>query len=487
MISILLISNDPAIASTVRKSTESAGDTLEVVSSIAEARAALKIRKFDAVLMDCSLRATELIAFTGEVQHAFAESVVLLIGPLDVDQRERLSKRLSAQYTIDKPLRFKAFSDIMEKIRMRVRIIRAGLIGRSAAMEETIQTIMQVGPTPITVLITGESGAGKEVVARAIHSVSRRADKPFLAVNCAALAEGVLESELFGHERGSFTGAAGRRIGMFEKANGGTIFLDEIGEISHSTQIRLLRVLEEREVMRVGGTDVVPVDVRVITASNRDLLRIVEKGTFRRDLYYRIKVLEIKVPPLRERPEDIPLLVDRLARLYATDNTFPVRIFTDEAKAAIARMPWVGNVRELRNFVESVLALTTVQTIGLSDIPQNLIQELDTQSTLPIRAGFSAEQFEREFLYHSIMDLKRDLSEIKQMLLENPVRRGAPERRDLEVKPVYQTRETLEEMEHDAIVDALRRTAGNRRQAAGILGIGERTLYRKLKEYGIRE
>ncbi len=423
---------------------------------------------------------------TGDVDDKLVETVVLLIGPLDPEQREKLGQRLSAHYSIDKPLRGKAFSDIMEHIKMRSKIVRnAGLIGRSAAMEEIIQTIMQIGPTPISVLISGESGTGKEVVARAIHSVSGRADKPFLAVNCAALAEGVLESELFGHEKGSFTGAAARRIGMFEKSNRGTIFLDEIGEISHHTQIRLLRVLEEREIMRVGSTDIIPVDVRVIAATNRNLIELVDNGSFRRDLYYRIKVLEINVPTLQERPEDIPLLLDRMARLYAEENGLPVRHFDKDAREYLSQMRWTGNVRELRNFVESCLALTNVPVIRIEDIPAHFISELTSLTTLPVKAGMSAEQFERELIYRSILELKNEVSEIKELLLKSRIPQAVTEPSDMEIKPVFQTSETLAEKEREAIIEALDQTNGNRHKAAKLLGIGERTLYRKLKQYGI--
>ncbi len=483
---VVLISYDNTIIETVQAYCANSGDNLKIAADTFEARDIIFHHDMETVLMDCAVGANELIGLAGDLHDVLVDSVVLLIGPLDHFQREQLSQRLSAQYSIDKPLRGTAFTDIMKRIRMRVTIVRsAGLIGRSESMEETVQTIMQIAPTPISVLITGESGTGKEVVARAIHAISIRAEKPFLAVNCASFAEGVLESELFGHEKGAFTGAAGRRLGMFEKANEGTIFLDEIGEISPSTQIRLLRVLEEREIMRVGGTSVIPVDVRIIAATNQDLNVLTEKGTFRRDLYYRIKVLEISVPPLRERPEDIPLLIDRLSRLYAEDNNLPVRLFDKETKEYLSRMPWAGNVRELRNFVESCLALTNVKTISMGNIPKHLIRDINRPAALPVPIGHAPEQFERELLYRTILELKQDIAEIKSMLTE-PRNISGIGRKDMEIRPVYQTAETLEEMERDAIADALAQTDGNRRKAANLLGIGERTLYRKLKEYNLK-
>jgi len=487
---ILLLSTDTDIVNAVEKYCVNNDHELISISKINDAEAELESHRFDAVLMDCSIRTSELIIFSEVISNALLDTVVLLIGPLDSNQREQLSRKLSAHYSIDKPLRTKAFNEIMGKVMKRAIIVRdAGLIGRSAVMEETVQTIMQIGPSPINVLLTGESGSGKEVIARAVHAVSLRAAKPFLAVNCAALAEGILESELFGHEKGSFTGASARRIGMFEQANRGTIFLDEIGEIPHSTQIRLLRVLEEREIMRVGGTEVIPVDVRVIAATNQNLESLVEEGRFRRDLYYRIKVLEITAPPLRKRPEDIPILVDRIARLYSLENDLPPRRFSDKAKDVLSRAPWTGNVRELRNVIESSLALTSSKIVGIDDIPSNLLRDINRHTTLPIRQEAPADSAERELIYRTLLDLKSDIREIKQFLFENRFK-ADNELRDpymVEVKPLNedQTEPTLEEIERQAIIDTLENTDGNRRLAAEMLGIGERTLYRKLKLYGL--
>ncbi|MCD6308035.1 MAG: sigma 54-interacting transcriptional regulator, partial [Candidatus Latescibacteria bacterium] len=221
---LLLLSVDKDVIAAVEAYAADEGHSLVTSADIQSAKNEIRSRSCDAVLMDCSIRPSELIGVSAELTDALAETVVLLLGPLDPDQRELLGRRLSAHYSIDKPLRGKTFLEIMHLVKLRSTIVRkAGLIGRSPVMEETIQTIMQVGPTPISVLITGESGSGKEVIARAIHTVSRRSDRPFLAVNCAALAEGVIESELFGHEKGAFTGASSRRIGMFEKSDSGTI------------------------------------------------------------------------------------------------------------------------------------------------------------------------------------------------------------------------------------------------------------------------
>ncbi len=484
---LLLISKDADIIRAVRDYA-AAGHDLAVVRDIAGAEAELRHESHDAILMDCSIRPSELIGLAGVYRERLARSVVLLIGPLDLTQREALSRRLSAHYSIDKPLRGKAFAEAMQRVEMRATIVRkAGLIGRSPAIEETVQTIMQVGPTPINILITGESGSGKEVIARAIHAVSLRSDKPFFAVNCASLAEGVLESELFGHEKGSFTGAVARRLGMFERADGGTIFLDEIGEISPSTQIRLLRVVEEREIMRVGGTDLIPVDVRIITATNRDLAALVEQNGFRRDLYYRIKVLEIETPPLRDRREDIPLLIDVMAEAYARENGLPLRRFTDAAKEHLSAAEWPGNVRELRNVVESTLALSRAKVIDRGDIPAYLMYSPAPSRSLPVRADAFSERTEREFLYRMLLELKSDLTEIKDLLRGQYGSFDHAFRDPMAVSPPDQPREgTLEDMEREAVIEALRSTNGNRRLAAERLGIGERTLYRKLRQYDIQ-
>ncbi len=488
---ILLLSTDSSVAAAVENYSIDNDHEMLHLSDIGAAKNELETQRYDAVLLDCSIRPSELKYLSASIADAIANTVVLLIGPLDIQQREALSRRLSAHYSIDKPLRDTAFHEIMDKVMKRSLIVRnAGLIGRSSVMEETIQTIMQVAPTPINVLITGESGSGKEVIARAVHTVSLRSNKSFLAVNCAALAEGILESELFGHEKGSFTGAASRRIGMFEQADKGTIFLDEIGEIPHSTQIRLLRVLEEREIMRVGGTEVIPVDVRVIAATNQNLEEMVENGSFRRDLYYRIKVLEIHAPPLRNRQEDIPLLIDRIAKLYSLDNDLPPRRFSDEAKEFLARHSWTGNVRELRNFVESSLALSTAKTVSIDDIPEHLFRDINRNTSLPVPQNKAAESAERELIFRTLLDLKNDIREIKQMLVEQRYQpmgeNGDPYM--IEVEPIHDNRPepTLEDIEKQAIAETLENTGGNRRKAAEMLGIGERTLYRKLKQYNLQ-
>jgi DNA-binding NtrC family response regulator len=247
-------------------------------------------------------------------------------------------------------------------------------------------------------------------------------------------------------------------------------------------------VIEEREIIRVGGTESIAVDVRIITATNRDLRELVEKRQFRRDLYYRIKVLEISVSPLRDRPEDIPILIDRIARRYAADNGLPHRRFDDEAKNYLSRAAWPGNVRELRNFADSCLALTSKAAIGLNDIPEHLLADVYRRPNLPVLKEKIPDQIERELIYRTLVELKADLNDIKLMLRGQAGRVNYEEPPHImEVVPLQPGGETLDELERQAIIDALRQNRGNRRKAARTLGIGERTLYRKLREYDIRE
>jgi two-component system response regulator HydG len=296
-------------------------------------------------------------------------------------------------------------------------------------MQRLIELIKVVGKSNATVLITGESGTGKELVARAIHSQSHRHNKPFIAVSCAALPESLLESELFGHEKGSFTGAYTQKKGKFEVANGGTLFLDEIGEMSANIQVHLLRVLEEREFTRVGGNEPIKVDVRVISATNKDLGRAIASGDFREDLYYRLNVVTIELPPLRERREDIPLLAQHFLNKFASENRKEVIGFSPDATEFLLDYDWPGNVRELENAIERAVILAKDSLITVADLPQK------------------------------------------------------------SMSPAYSTtpRQNLKEVEKDHILNILRETGGNYSEAARVLGITRMTLYKKAKEYGCKE
>jgi transcriptional regulator with PAS, ATPase and Fis domain len=370
-----------------------------------------------------------------------------------------------------------------------------GIIGRAPSILEIVDTTRRVAPTDITVLLVGESGVGKEIFASAIHKLSRRASSRMIAINCGAIPETLLESELFGHEKGAFTGAVETRKGLFEAARGGTIFLDEIGEMTLATQVKLLRVLEAREFTRVGSTEPHKTDVRVIAATNVDLDRAVASGTFRQDLYYRLRSVQLRIPPLRDRREDIPLLFAHFA--YATSNRLGIEFggITPEALRVLIAYPWPGNIRELRNLVELLLTLEAGKLIT-EDV---VLRHMDTgsvyvenPSAIVHLPGRTPEQAERELIYRALIELRSDVADLKRSL-EGLKSQPQPEivPRIALPAPAPTAEEMLEkidnlrldEMERQMITVALKRFNGNRRLAARALGISERTLYRKLKEY----
>ncbi|HXB09992.1 MAG TPA: sigma-54 dependent transcriptional regulator [Puia sp.] len=409
---------------------------------------------------------------------------------------------------------------------------RFGIIGNSAGLNFALQTAVQVAATDLTVLIAGESGVGKEAFSMIIHALSGRKHNPFIAVNCGAIPEGTIDSELFGHEKGSFTGAVDSRKGYFETVNGGTIFLDEIGEMPLGTQARLLRVLEAGEFIRVGSSKVQKTDVRVIAATNKDLLELTEKNKFREDLYYRLSTVPIRVPSLRDRTEDIPLLFRKFAVDFAERyKTAPVQL-DEDAKNLLINYFWPGNVRELKNIAEQVSVLSEDKHVTAAALRRFLPE---TGSRLPmvmpgngVSSSNGAPEFanEREILYKLFFDMKKDVTELKKMFLEvvqNPSiasQQHAAYLNDLkELKQtdnMYQPpaiatgqpmvihnsvnghedihhHEEVEESlnimdkEKELIVKALKKHKGKRKDAASDLGISERTLYRKLKEYDINE
>ncbi len=356
--------------------------------------------------------------------------------PLNLDEVEMLLKRGLHSRVLEEENRE------LKQVVAEKRSLK-NLIGKSAALSKTIEKIEQVAPTRATVLIEGESGTGKEVVAHTIHQISGRPAAKFVIVHCAALSPQLLESELFGHEKGSFTGAAQRRVGRFEQADGGTIFLDEIGEIDAATQVKLLRVLSERTVERVGSNTPIKVDVRLIAATNKNLRELVDRGEFREDLYFRLNVIKIDMPPLRQRGEDIVLLASAFLREFAEDNHRPVKTLSDEALALLRSYPWPGNVRELRTVIEHGVVMCNDPQIGISHLP-DFLQQSPT--------------------------LHRNSETIAKTARQNTLASD----REL----------NLHVLERQAIHDALARSAGNRTLAADLLGISRRTLQRKLKEIG---
>jgi len=345
--------------------------------------------------------------------------------PLDLDRLLLLVK---------KSLRNKDLLDENIKIKEELAALKAyrnysKIIGNSSNIKKLLETINQVAPTKASVLVTGESGVGKELVADAMHQISNRRNGPFIKVHCAALSEGLLESELFGHEKGAFTGAVSAKKGRFELANGGTIFLDEIGEIDLTTQIKILRVLQERQFERVGGEKTITVDVRIVAATNKDLLKEIEKGTFREDLYYRLNVVHLDVPPLKNRKEDIPLLLTSFLEQINRENNTNVKGFSSDAKNALYKYDWPGNIRELRNCVEAAVVMCKTEFVELRDLPPQIRANNETKS-INIEVGLS-----------------------------------------------------LAEIEKQAILSTLNNCNGNKSKTADILKIGRKTLHRKLEEY----
>ncbi len=404
------------------------------------------------------------------------------------------SERVEAvDFYIERPLDVSALrASLNHRLALIALKFQAGIIGRAPAIEELLESILLVAPTEVPILIQGESGTGKDVVARAIHQASRRRERPFEAVNCGSLAEGVLESELFGHEKGAFTGAVSRRAGMFERADSGTIFLDEVGEMSPNMQVKLLRVLESGDVLRVGGGTPLKVDVRVIAATNRNLAEVVRAGSFRQDLYYRLKGVNLYLPPLRERRQDIPMLVQRFIALANRAHQKSVRGVDADAMRRLMEHAWPGNIRELKNLVETLAVLSPGPRITRALVDQHLAEPASAGGSplLPVALGRSREDAEREMLYASILALHRDVREILHLLREGgevaPTASPFAGLREVPVDAAAPSSSlSLNHLERSAIREALNRAGGNRRRAADSLGISERTLYRKIKEYGL--
>ena len=407
---------------------------------------------------------------------------------------------------------------------------RFGIIGNSPALNYALQVATQVATTDLTVLINGESGVGKEAFSQIIHSLSPRKHNPFIAVNCGAIPEGTIDSELFGHEKGSFTGAADARKGYFETVNSGTIFLDEIGELPLGTQARLLRVLEAGEYIRVGSSKTQKTDVRVIAATNKDLLQLVQAGRFREDLYYRLSTVPIRVPALHDRPEDIHILFRKFAADFANKyKAAPIQL-DDEAKQLLINYPWPGNVRELKNIAEQISVLSLDKFITVKDL--NKFLQPYSNNRMPVLASANGQSHEfaneREILYKLFFDMKKDVTELKKMfldVLQNPNLVAQNQSFINELKELKDNNEVLQtvpvtygiqpamqspsqpvlmnnqihdhveveeslnivDKEKELIIKALKKHKSKRKDAALDLGISERTLYRKLKEYDIEE
>lgn len=415
--------------------------------------------------------------------------------------------------------------------------LRFGIIGNTEGLNRAIDIAMQVAPTDLSVLVTGESGVGKESFPQIIHQFSRRKHGPYIAVNCGAIPEGTIDSELFGHEKGAFTGAISDRNGYFAEADGGTIFLDEVGELPLSTQARLLRVLESGEYIKVGSSKVQKTDVRIVAATNVDFNNAIAEGRFREDLYYRLNTVPIKVPPLRERPDDIVLLFRKFASDFAEKYRMPSIQLTEDAKRMLVAYSWPGNVRQLKNITEQISIIETNRDIT-AEILQTYLPARQATSGLPALFGSKGApggksfESEREILYQVLFDMRRDVTELKKLVHEIMSERSSGQVADSsvqyiqkpinlvqdapvvsvpavsqpispvnniskvttapeEVPEVQDTEEyieenlSLDEVEKEMIRKALERHHGKRKNAANDLKISERTLYRKIKEYGL--
>jgi DNA-binding NtrC family response regulator len=374
---------------------------------------------------------------------------------------------------------------------------RFGLVGESPLMMQAISRLLQVAPTDLTVLITGETGTGKEVFAHAVHELSQRKKAPFVSVNCGAIPETLLESELFGAEKGAYTGSVEQRKGFFETAHKGTIFLDEIGEMPIGTQVKLLRILESGEFSRLGSSDNLRVDVRVVAATNRDLSYEVRQGRFRQDLYFRLNSVNIVLPPLRQHPDDIPLLVEHFARKVAEKNNIDYHGIDADAAIVLEAMPWQGNVRELRNIVETMVTLERGARITADMIqrylppPQTFEEPRVSQAIVRVADQASnVHDPDAQMIYRLLLQLTNDVNDMKTVLrhlvamsMESVTPTSTAIVKAPQEQPAVPVELNLTVLERSAIEEALRRSKGNRREAAEMLGISERTLYRKITEY----
>ncbi|MBW3660473.1 MAG: sigma-54 dependent transcriptional regulator [Gemmatimonadetes bacterium] len=531
---VVLISRyDPEYAVRVERTLAAEEFEVELVESLREIRdRVVPGEEVALIVLTGGLAEPTTRDFLRAVEDASIPVAVLaLVDELDPVRIERF-RRSGIDEFLEKPFDPDEVALIARRLLAREELVgRTHIVGRSNAIKEVLERVAQYAPVHSTVMVEGESGTGKELVARAIHDLSPRSSEPFIPVNCAALTETLLESELFGHEKGAFTGATSLRKGRFEIADGGTLFLDEVGEMPHATQVKLLRVLEEKEFMRVGGSNSIQVDVRVIAATNKDLGEEVEEGGFRRDLFYRLNVLHVRMPPLRERREDVPLLIHHFVQRFCRENDRDFVGITDEAMEILVNYDWPGNVRELRNLVESMLVLTPGSKIRPIDIPEEIYSRAGPERLLPVtlreveegESGASSRRIEAllGWFYRDLKgeldDLRRDNAEIRSMIADSrrqidwlqaveveteegsrsraivpvppEVRESvdsAPARPEVEEEEAgFRVGMSLEELERLAIERTLESVDGNRRKAAEVLGIGERTLYRKLKRYDL--
>ena len=498
-----MLTRDPRISQLCREALQQSGRRIVDVRE-AGALASMLGRGARIVIVDLSMP-DRTLETTAAALGEHRDLPVLALASGSASQWYGISRGNPLEEVLEAPFSGDDVAAAVDSLLSKGGSLNEQLVGRSEAVQELRDRVLLIAPTPVTTLITGESGTGKDVVARALHRNSPRHQGPFKTVNCAAIPENLLENELFGHEKGAFTDARSQFRGVFEQASGGTVFLDEIGEMALSAQVRLLRIVEEREVTRIGGAEPISVDVRLVAATNRDLRSAVAGGEFRRDLYHRLKVVELNIPPLRQRREDIPLLIDHFVAQHSRQGVERFGGFSPPAMNLLLEYDWPGNVRELRNLVEHLVFLGPDRPVEPADLDSQL-ESPPPQRHLPVATGKTPDQSERELIYFALLDLKREVSELKQLLQTGPT--------DSTPRPVYQVDDrigpsgiasrddgigsvevaeadelevkSLKDLERSAIEQALEQVGGNRRQAAEKLGIGVRTLYRKLDEYGLK-
>lgn len=501
----LIIAHQPDLTQTVRSELEQLGWQTVATNSVGPARKLVRKNELGLIVLDEALF-TEADAQLGPMLQERPNPILLLLVTTQNGQALQHAIDLAPDALIEYPLPPQALQNTLHRLTAHQRP-DIHILGKSEAIRQIRQIIRQIAPTPVSVLITGESGAGKNLIAEAIHQLSPRKDKRFITINCGAIPETLLESELFGHEKGAFTDARIQREGIFEAANNGTVFLDEIGEMSLSAQVRLLRVLDAREVTRLGSTQPLSVDVRVIAATNRDLQQAVSAGQFRQDLYQRLRVVEIEVPPLRSRPEDVPQLIEQFVKQHSAELNMPPITFDDDALRVLQQYRWPGNARELKNLINRIMVLSTTRQITttiLSDHLQSTAPPTQSNtSNLPVHLGKTTAESDRDLLYWAILEVARDIKELKAYLMQhppsNPVRSlpffhpdqahidPATEVEYTEASPMPSEEDIrpLQDVERDTIIKALRATGGHRKKAAELLGMAERTLYRKIQQYNL--
>ncbi len=503
----LIISEAQDLVRSVRSELEDRGWRTVSTNSVMPARKLIRRGKIDLLILDGALLAEAAFHLSRPLKSVSEKPAILVLAGRNGEKTDfrglEPSAILDLPFSADHLIRTVRRFEAGRRSRKTTKIL-----GRSEAIRQIWETIGQIAPTPVSVLVTGESGTGKDLIAQVIHELSPRKEERFLTVNCGAIPETLLESELFGHEKGAFTDARTDRRGIFEAANGGTVFLDEIGEMSPAAQVRLLRVLEAREITRLGSTQPRPVDVRLIAATNTDLQKAVADGRFRRDLYYRLKVVVISAPPLRQRQEDIPILVEHFVNRYHSEHNVPPIELDEDALNTLQSYRWPGNVRELKNLIERLMILSVDRRIGRDDVIQHL-EDLDggpapgEVTDLPIHLSKTPEESQRDLLYWAILEVARDVKELKALLkkAESEVRslpvytsktpsfteKGTEvEYRETDSRPpLHKEVKPLREVERDTIALALRVTGGHRKRAAKLLDMPERTLYRKIQQYSL--